>query len=225
MMANIEEHLIQSNQSNALGQLAKAMAKVQEEMPAAPKDSTNPFFKSKFASLESCMATAFPFLSKNGLTVVQTTDTRDGRVVLNTTLIHSTGEWIRGVYPVLSKDNTPQALGSAISYAKRYSFSAIIGQPTGDDDGEAAQDRPTQTKTTAKPYKAKATIFKSVTEREIAELRAVIIKAGWGSDQVGMYLDGLGKKHTKELTLPEYTRMLEVVSAQIKTKTADGTPV
>lgn len=129
-------------QSETIGALAAALAKAQGEISPAPMDRDNPFFKSKYATLTSLWESARAALSANGLAVTQVTDfDANGEIVLLTTLLHSSGEWIGGVYPVRGKDNTPQALGSALTYARRYAFGALVGLTSDDDDdGNGAQN-------------------------------------------------------------------------------------
>ena len=125
-----------------LNELAEALAKAQAEMKPAKKDANNPFFKSRYATLESCWDAIREPLTKNGLSIVQTTDLVEGRVVIRTTLLHKSGQSISGIYPVIAKDETPQSMGSGMSYARRYALSALVGLTTDDDDAEAAQPRP-----------------------------------------------------------------------------------
>ena len=129
-------------QSETIGALAAALAKAQGEIHPAPMDRDNPFFKSKYATLTSLWESARAALAKNGLAVTQVTDLdANGDIVLLTTLLHSSGEWLGGVYPVRAKDNTPQALGSALTYARRYAFGALVGLTSDDDDdGNTAQN-------------------------------------------------------------------------------------
>ena len=129
-------------QSETIGALAAALAKAQGEISPAPMDRDNPFFKSKYATLTSLWESARAALAKNGLAVTQVTDLADnGDVVLITTLLHSSGEWMGGVYPVRAKDNAPQTLGSALTYARRYAFGALVGLTSDDDDdGNGAQN-------------------------------------------------------------------------------------
>jgi hypothetical protein len=61
--------------------------------------------------------------------------------VLKTILAHSSGEWVKSITPILTKDNSPQAQGSGITYARRYALAAIVGLAQVDDDAEAAQGR------------------------------------------------------------------------------------
>jgi hypothetical protein len=128
-------------QSESIAALAAALSKAQADITGALKDSSNPFFKSKYADLASCWDACRKQLAANGLAVIQTTNTTDAGVVLVTTLAHSSGEWIRGVLPVVTKDNGPQAQGSGITYARRYALAAVVGLAQIDDDAEAAQAR------------------------------------------------------------------------------------
>lgn len=127
------------NKSETIGALAAALAKAQGEMGAAIKDAANPFFKSRYADLAAVVdALKKPFAS-NGLSYVQTTDADETSVYVETLLMHSSGEWISGRLKMpVSKPNDPQALGSAMTYCRRYGLQAIAGIPADDDDGNAA---------------------------------------------------------------------------------------
>lgn len=137
--------------SPSIGALASALAKAQEHIDGAKKDSKNPFFKSQYADLSSVWDACHKHLSANGLSVVQTSeDTPTGKVVINTFLLHSSGEWIRSTLSVPTKANDPQAVGSALTYARRYALSAMVGVCPIDDDAELAQGR-AKTTPTANP--------------------------------------------------------------------------
>ena len=128
-------------QSEQINELALALSKAQSQITGALKDSANPFFKSRYADLASVLDACRAQLSGNGLCVTQTTDLIDGLVVVRTTLAHSSGQWISGILPVRAKDESPQAQGSGITYARRYALAAIVGLAQIDDDAEAAQGR------------------------------------------------------------------------------------
>lgn len=128
-------------QSEQINELAAALSKAQASITGALKDSANPFFKSKYADLASCWDACRKQLTDNGLAVIQTTDVIDGVVFVKTTLAHSSGQWIVGALPVKTKDESPQAQGSGITYARRYALAAIVGLAQIDDDAEAAQGR------------------------------------------------------------------------------------
>jgi hypothetical protein len=137
------------NTSPTIGALAEALAKAQADITGAVKDSANPYFKSKYADLESVWSACRKPLTSNGLSVVQTTLPTKRGLMLVTTLAHSSGEWIRGYMPILAtqgkagevKEVTAQAQGSGISYARRYALAAIVGVYQTDDDAEAAHGR------------------------------------------------------------------------------------
>jgi len=123
--------------SLTIGKLAEALAKAQGIMKNAPKDKENPFFHSKYADLGSVWDVLREPLSKNGLAVVQLgAGEREDVVTLDTFLIHSSGEWMRGRLSMKPVKNDPQGLGSCLTYNRRYSLGAICGVATeSDDDG------------------------------------------------------------------------------------------
>lgn len=127
--------------SENIGALAAALAKAQSQISGAVKDAANPFFKSKYADLESVWQACRKPLTDNGLSVVQTSRYTEHGLLLVTTLLHSSGEWIAGEMPVLMKDYSPQAQGSGLTYARRYALAALVGVYQTDDDAEAAMSR------------------------------------------------------------------------------------
>lgn len=129
-------------QSENINELAAALAKAQGQITGALKDSSNPFFKSKYADLASCWDACRKPLSENGLAVIQSTAEKDGHLYVVTTLAHASGQWMRGWLPVKTKDDSPQGQGSGLTYARRYALAAIVGLAQIDDDAEAAQGRP-----------------------------------------------------------------------------------
>lgn len=129
------------NQSTDIKELATALSKAQGALTGAKKDSANPFFKSRYADLESVWDACREVLAKNGLSVMQTLSSDGDRVVVTTTLAHSSGQWISDGMALTPKDSGPQAMGSCITYGRRYGLAAIVGVYQTDDDGEAAQGR------------------------------------------------------------------------------------
>lgn len=133
------EQTIQSKQCSAsLAALAAALAKAQGEMDAAAKDSINPHFKSKYADLASVWDACREPLSKNGLAVLQPVSADGPNVTITTILAHSSGEWISESLTMTAQQNTPQGVGSAITYGRRYGLSSMVGIAPDDDDGNAA---------------------------------------------------------------------------------------
>ncbi len=126
------------------GQLAKALASAQGEMGAAKKDATNPHFKSRYADFASVVDASRPVLSKHGLAIVQSTPADGPTVTVVTRLMHTSGEWIESSVTMRSKDDSPQGIGSAITYGRRYGWSTLIGLAADDDDdGNKSSLRPT----------------------------------------------------------------------------------
>lgn len=127
--------------SDALNELATALSKAQGEITGALKDSANPFFKSRYSDLASCWDACRAALSKNGLSVTQFPMTEGTESYLVTHLLHTSGQWMRSSLILKSKDDTSQAMGSAITYARRYALCAVVGVAQVDDDGNAASGR------------------------------------------------------------------------------------
>lgn len=136
--------------------LAKALLESQRQIEGVSKDSENPHFKSKFADLTAVIEATIPVLNKNGIVVIQApvAPPLEGHLALSTTLLHESGESISGVAVVPLSKQDPQAYGSAMTYARRYSLASIIGLKTLDDDAETAVGRtpaPVAEKRTFKP--------------------------------------------------------------------------
>jgi len=130
-------------ESETLGALAAALAKAQGAMRPAKKDALNPHFKSKYADLASIWEVAREPLAANGLAVMQRVTNTDTAAIITTHMIHSSGEWVkdRCYWPVAQR--TPQGIGSAITYGKRYALAALLGiAAEEDDDGNAASAHP-----------------------------------------------------------------------------------
>jgi len=128
------------NKSDSIAALAAALAAAQGSMKGAVKDSANPFFKSKYADLASVVEAIRVAFSNNGLSYVQTVEPSDkDEVRVETTILHSSGEWIAcGILSLPVSKSDAQGYGSALTYARRYSLSAATGVAPEDDDGNAA---------------------------------------------------------------------------------------
>jgi hypothetical protein len=126
------------NQSENIAELATALSKAQSEIQGAKKDCANPFFKSKYADLSSVWDACRDPLTKNGLCVIQTTAGKDGKQFLYTTLAHTSGQWMRSEMEVIVAKQDIQALGSSLTYCRRYSLSMMAGVCPEDDDANLA---------------------------------------------------------------------------------------
>jgi hypothetical protein len=139
-------------------EFAAALVSIQGELEGAKKDKLNPGFRSKYADLGACWDACRDALQKYGVAVLQfpMISAQHGSVGIETHLVFSkTGEILSQSYDVPLKDATnPQALGSAITYGRRYALCSVLGICPEDDDGNAAagtkfkqdrRDQPTNT--------------------------------------------------------------------------------
>jgi hypothetical protein len=127
--------------SDSINEIAAALAKAQGQMTGALKDAANPFFKSKYADLASVWEACRTPLATNGIAVVQSPTVNEMRVSLDTLLVHTSGQWIRNSLSCAVKDDSPQVIGSATTYLRRYALQSLVGVAAEDDDGEAAEGR------------------------------------------------------------------------------------
>lgn len=126
-----------SLQSENINELASALCKAQSKLMPAIKDKKNPFYKSNYSDLDSVWEACRIPLTDNGLSVVQQMQYVEDKTLLVTTLIHSSGQWMRSFAPIISSKNDAQGLGAGITYMRRYSLCAMIGITQEDDDGES----------------------------------------------------------------------------------------
>lgn len=129
-----------SNTGDAGSEFWAAFAQAFGEFGAAHKDSSNPHFKSKYADLASVMDAIRGPLAKHGLGMVQfACEAPEGSVCVRTVLGHSSGQFISSNFTMPVRDpKNPQAVGSALTYARRYAAMAICGIAPDDDDGNSA---------------------------------------------------------------------------------------
>jgi hypothetical protein len=166
--------------SETITKISAAILKAQMSMGVAHKDSQNPFFKSKYADLNSIREACMPALNANGISVLQPTIQIDGKNFVQTVLLHESGERISGLTEIVySKSNDAQSQGSGITYARRYGLQSLMNVGAEDDDGTKAS-APTNGHATAPVNKSP-----ELTKGTPAYKKAVIHIAQGGSiDQV-----------------------------------------
>lgn len=128
--------------------LYAAIHKAQAKIETVRKNGENPHFKSKYATLDEVWETVRKAVNDAGLVVFCTIDpTADGKRELTTHVAEvKSGEEISCSFPIVAQAATPQAVGSAMTYARRYTLTALLEIVTGDgadDDGEAATNHNT----------------------------------------------------------------------------------
>ena len=145
-------------QSAEIKNIAAALSKAQAEYNKIVKDSVNPFFHSRYATLGACIDATRDALATNGIAVVQGSKVINGQNALETILLHTSGEWISGEYLFAPVKNEPQAMGAAMTYARRYALCGMLNVASEDDDGNTAQGLKTQPKPkTDDPFCSSAT--------------------------------------------------------------------
>jgi len=115
-------------------QYAQALVAAIGELSNVPKTAANPYFKSKYAPLDAIVDATRPVLAKHGLAVQQTPVYRDGCAGVKTIIKHNAGHSEESELVLPLKDQSPQGVGSAITYARRYALAAVLGLATEDDD-------------------------------------------------------------------------------------------
>jgi ERF superfamily len=139
--------------SDELAELATALTAAQAEFSAIPKDAENPFFRSSYASLPKVVEVSAPVLTKHGLSITQFIGyDESGADTLTTWLLHQSGQYICQTMRLRPTKPDPQGQGSAVTYARRYSYMAALGLVADeDDDGNNASAPPPKQSKSAKP--------------------------------------------------------------------------
>jgi hypothetical protein len=140
-------------QSEQVDKIIPAFIAFQSDMPSVPKDGNNPHFKSKYATLGAITEATRPHLAKHGLGFMQWMSNREGYQLIVTRIMHTSGQWMEDEGYILNPTkNDPQGMGSAVTYARRYTLGASLGIITeDDDDGNRASEPAPVKKPASKP--------------------------------------------------------------------------
>lgn len=143
-------------QSESIDKIIPAFIAFQSDMPSVPKDGNNPHFKSKYATLGAITEATRPHLAKHGLGFMQWMSNREGYQLIVTRIMHTSGQWMEDEGYILNPTkNDPQGMGSAVTYARRYTLGASLGIITeDDDDGNRASEPAPVKKPAPKPEPA-----------------------------------------------------------------------
>jgi hypothetical protein len=126
------------NTSPTIKELALALHKAQKNIKGAPKDATNPHFRSKYADLSSIIEAVKQPLLDQGIVFLQGVSGVENGVAVETMLLHISGEWMSSTLEIPASKHDAQGYGSAITYGRRYGLQSLCGVPSDDDDGNAA---------------------------------------------------------------------------------------
>lgn len=155
-----------------ISEIAKALLAFQATATGVVKDSKNPHFKNRYASLEAVVEEARPALQTVGISWMQAPGKiSGGNIGMTTLLMHAaSGQWISSEMDIPLGKQDPQGAGSAITYAQRYALMASLGLPPLDDDAEGAMPRnQNQPGTLSEP--AKVFIFAADKAKSADELK------------------------------------------------------
>lgn len=208
------------NQSESLGNLFKALASAQSEIKGAHKDSSNPFYKSKYATLESVWEACREPLTKNGLSVSQFPCTLNNKPALKTVLGHSSGEFISDIAELNPTKNDPQGMGSAISYMRRYALAAVVGIYQEDDDANVASGKKEMSQATTskninsgiKVESKKDSIKKGISPDQKTALNTLLIELDWDPETIkNRFKMTTGKESSLDWTQEDFDKVLSML--------------
>lgn len=190
--------------------LATALAKAQAKMtaPTKNKEVSGRSYKFRYATLDKIIDSIRPHLTENGLWFTQTMCIADGRWQLQTTLMHSSGQSITGVNPLILPDKADnQSFGSALTYMRRYALTTMLGIAADeDDDAGAADTNNASTRSPASNGKtdtfmaAKTAIMKTTDVGELNKYLDHVKKRGLPVEQVTELTELIGKQMEKGFT-------------------------
>lgn len=120
--------------SESITEIAKALNKVQSHVLEVKETEENPFFKSSYAPLEACWRLVRKPMVEAGLSLTQHPDMADGKPVLVSLLMHTSGQWIESAIALNPTKQDPQGIGAAISYFSRFALKSIFGMSAVGED-------------------------------------------------------------------------------------------
>jgi hypothetical protein len=136
---------------NEINEIAVALNEFQQKMWAVGKDADG--YGYKYATLGKVIQFAYPTMTELGLSVSQMLDHVGDEPALATILMHTSGQYIKGTYPLsqagMKGVNNAQQLGAAISYARRYGLLSVLGLAAEDDDAHCLNEPPKDIKKAA----------------------------------------------------------------------------
>jgi hypothetical protein len=201
--------------SETIGQLADALAKAQKDIRVAVKDATNPHFKASYADLASVRAACYTQLAANGIAVAQSPEANGPSVTVTTLLAHSSGEWLEGALTLQARDASPQAVGSAITYGRRYGLASMVGVAPDDDDGEAAQPSPRKARESRKAEEPQERVHVTagvvISEAQRKRLYTIASTQHWSTEDTKALLKRFGFDSSKDVTVDKYDAIVAAI--------------
>lgn len=207
------------NKSESIAKLSKSLTAVQAALQPAAKDADNPFFKTKYADLNSVWDSCRDLLAKNGLSVIQgNTVGPDGTVIVETILAHESGEWVQSELALPLSKRDPQGVGSAITYGRRYGLASIVGiVADADDDGNHASGKNGNHKAVPQQNDGEAVALQNLITKLCSELNKVGDGIAWSKAVLRDYAEQMNGKPYDQQNTEELRLVLEDLQGRLKT--------
>lgn len=187
--------------SESIANIAAGLAKFHEQVQQPKKEAENKFFKSNYVTLEGVIAAVEEGAKGTGLSFTQIPQSAEKAAGITLVITHTAGEFIEfDPFLLPLEKNTPQAVGSALTYARRYTLSAAFGISSDvDDDGNAASGNNSD----KKPYTKQKQQNKPapITKVQISEIKDKAHRlAEKNASEVGIVYEGLNITDVSSLT-------------------------
>lgn len=223
-------------------ELYTSLAKFNQEVDKIAKDANNPMFRNNYATVDQIITEIRPILAKNGLSIIQipmNLNLQDGGewVGVKTILLHDSGQtlesdpfYLKAQAQKVDKNTgemsiTPQSLGSAITYARRYSLTSFLCLATGqDDDGNAASGyKPAPQNTYNKPQ-SNTNEPQKPSENQMKRYYVMLKQSGTNEKDLLSYYNKAAKKNiTKDtMSVEDYNHITKYLQNQIDAKEKGG---
>ena len=184
------------NKSESIAKLAEALSKMQSQLKNSEIDGENLDFDSKYSTLSAVWDACRTPLTNNGLSIIQIAvnlpEILDW-VSIETILLHISGEWVSGVMSARLDKTDPQAVGSCVTYLRRYSLAAMCGISPADDDGNAATYKLSESSQSPSPSQKKMPVSTEMaSDKQVKAIYAIIKARSPNTDHCLWVNDALG---------------------------------
>lgn len=140
------------NKSEQINELAAALVKFHAIATNPKKNAVNPFLKSKYADLAEVINVSRIPLAECGLAIMQFESFSNGVATVETMLTHASGQWVSSELSIPTPKTDAQSIGVALTYARRYGWTAICGLAQDDDDGQGISGKEQPPQVQKQPY-------------------------------------------------------------------------
>lgn len=184
------------NKSEQINELATALSKFQGEITDVHKDKSG--YGYKYADLSQILFIARPLLSKHGLSITQLCGSAHDKVTVETVLMHASGQWISSIIEMgVEKGkgmSLAQAVGSVVTYARRYAFAAAVGLTQTDDDAAVVEAEP------VKPLKTKPKVNGDATNTDVhIEFMQLFTQSGQPPEKLQQWCETEGVDNVSQI--------------------------